>query len=69
MTKLVTVIYTEEVRGKGVEGDPMRAVPRLYTLDGQLICEIDPESPGSDYVDREALMSTPTRGLLLAQDQ
>jgi hypothetical protein len=46
MAKLVSVIFTTAVRGKGVENNVIRAVPQLWTTDGKLICEIDPAPTG-----------------------
>jgi len=37
--KIVTVIYTEETRGEGTAEDPVRSVPQLWTVDGELICD------------------------------
>lgn len=29
-------------RGKGVEGDPIRVITQIWTMEGELITEIDP---------------------------
>lgn len=41
MTRIIELIYTEERRGAGVDEDPYRIVPQLYTKDGQLVAEDD----------------------------
>ena len=38
-TKVIQVIVTNERRGAGVEGDPVRLIAQMFTLDGELICE------------------------------
>ncbi len=35
------VIITVEKVGKGIEGDPVRGVTRIYTLDGKFIAQND----------------------------
>lgn len=40
--QLVTVIFGHELRGNGQDNDPFRRCPALYTLDGELICRLDP---------------------------
>lgn len=58
---LVQVIWSDDGRqGKGIEDDCMRSILRLYTTDGQLICEFDigKTGDGSDstsYVSQSAL--------------
>ena len=45
MIKLITMqfIYSDESRrGKGVKGDVIRALTRLYTTEGELFAEYDP---------------------------
>ena len=42
MAKVIRVIETEERRGLGRDGDPIRIVYQLWTLDGALIVERDP---------------------------
>jgi hypothetical protein len=39
--KIIQVIYAEEKEGLGKEKDPVKIVRKLYTLEGQLICELD----------------------------
>jgi hypothetical protein len=39
---LVELIFTTEIAGSGVEGDPIRCRPQLWTKDGQLVAESDP---------------------------
>jgi len=42
MPKIVRLILTHDRRGAGrTEDDPCRLVPQLFTLDGELVCEID----------------------------
>lgn len=42
--KLIEAIYcTKTRRGKGVEGDPIRVVTEVFTKEGELIAENDPE--------------------------
>ena len=36
--------------GRGPEGDPVRIVPRLFTLNGELVAELDPLNPGKPTV-------------------
>lgn len=35
------ILSTDHTRGKGIEGDPLRIITRLYALDGTMICELD----------------------------
>ena len=41
MAKIVEMIETDERRGTGREGDPMRRVYQLWTKDGRLVHEND----------------------------
>lgn len=41
IAKVVKLIYTQERVGKGVDGDPVRLVDQLFTLDGHLVAECD----------------------------
>jgi hypothetical protein len=42
--EVIQVIRTTlTLRGKGVEGDVMRIVTQYWTLDGELLAEVDPE--------------------------
>jgi hypothetical protein len=45
MAKIVELIYTQEVRGKGVEDNPYRAVDQWFEKDGVLVFENDPCNP------------------------
>lgn len=36
------IISNTKRRGKGIEGDPIRVVTEVFTLDGKLIAEYDP---------------------------
>lgn len=43
MPRLVTLIQTEIMRGKGVDGDPIREVIQYWCVDGEhLMAEYDP---------------------------
>ena len=42
MAKIVKFIETHERVGRGVEGDPVRRVYQLWTLEGELVYEKDP---------------------------
>jgi hypothetical protein len=46
----VRLIIASGNRGKGVEGDPVRAVYTLFTHDGQVICTFDPYADPEGYV-------------------
>ena len=41
MTKVIKLIQTEKGEGLGKEGDPVRNINQLWTLDGKLIAEYD----------------------------
>ena len=41
MPKIVQVIVATDKRGTGTDGDPVRRIPQLFTLKGDLICEYD----------------------------
>lgn len=44
---VIEVIETHlTLRGKGIDGDPIRRVTQYWSLDGKLLFEIDP-SPGT----------------------
>jgi len=45
MAKVVQVIETEITRGEGVTFDRCRKVMQYWSLDGQLLAEVDPCSP------------------------
>jgi hypothetical protein len=41
--RVIQVIETGlDLRGKGVEGDPVRRITQYWTLDGELLAEVDP---------------------------
>lgn len=41
--KVIQVIETKLLRrGKGVESDPIRIVTQYWSLDGELLAEVDP---------------------------
>lgn len=42
MTRTIELIQTTQLRGKGAEGDPVRHVDQLFTLDGRLVAQRDP---------------------------
>lgn len=45
---VIQVIQTNILRrGKGVENDPIRVITQYWSLDGRLLAEVDPYSPGS----------------------
>jgi hypothetical protein len=39
--EVIQVIRTEAVRGKGADEDPSRIVTQYWSLDGQLLAEVD----------------------------
>lgn len=44
--KVIPVIVTDlATRGAGVEGDPVRRIRQIWSLDGQLLAEVDPCAP------------------------
>lgn len=53
------LIYTEERRGLGKEGDPVRMVKQWWTKDGQLVVEKD------EWLEREISKPFPSRTELL----
>ena len=42
MAKLVEVIFTDDLKGKGTEEAPYYRAHQLWTKDGRLICEGSP---------------------------
>ena len=41
--RVIQVIETSlDLRGKGVDGDPIRRITQYWTLDGKLLAEVDP---------------------------
>ena len=51
MAQVIKLIISDDLRGKGVEGDPYRRVKQLWTLDGVLIAEDD------DCIDKQFFYS------------
>ena len=47
MPKVIQVIVSDDLRGNGKE-KPYQRVPQLFTLDGQLICEMEYEDDKQD---------------------
>ncbi len=51
MARIVELILTTELtRGAGKEGDPIRAVPQLWTKNGELVAEHDMYTGESFFV-------------------
>lgn len=42
--KVIQVIVTEAIEGRGVESDPIRSVLQYWSLDGELLAKVDPVS-------------------------
>ena len=42
MARLIQVIETDCLRGKGLAGDPCRHVKQFFSVDGKLLAEVDP---------------------------
>ncbi len=50
--RTVTLIVSDELRGKGLPGDPYRRATILSTLDGRLIASYDPcDRPNGEVSD------------------
>lgn len=47
--RVVEVILVSETRGKGVSGDPVRDVVTIWTLDGELLAELDTAGTASTH--------------------
>lgn len=45
MPRVIQVIESDEVRGKGTESDPFRSVTMYHTLRGKFLAENDPQHP------------------------
>ena len=60
MAKIIEVIETSEKRGKGTEKDVVRRVKQLYTKEGKLIFEDDPERVLFDTDILQAIQETDT---------
>ncbi len=41
--KVISVICTESLMGRGIEGDALRMVTQYWSLDGELLAVNDPE--------------------------
>lgn len=41
MAHIVQLIYCEQATGDGTAENPFRPLPQLWTLDGQLIAQVD----------------------------
>ncbi len=50
MAKIIEVIEVEERRGKGTYDDPVRKVYQLWSKEGRLIFENDPEKKEVDLI-------------------
>ena len=68
MSRIVHFIESHELRGKGIEGDPIRRVPQYFTFDGMLVFEIDPCLPNVE-VQRAASAAPLQRPVGQRQDQ
>lgn len=42
--KVIQVIVTEAIEGRGTEDDPVRNVLQYWSLDGKLLAKVDPVS-------------------------
>lgn len=51
MTRLVRLILTDDLRGKGDSTNPMRRVKQLWTPDGLLVAEADPWNGVDGFAD------------------
>lgn len=47
MPRVIEVIESEVVRGKGVEDDPVRRVMQYHTKDGEFLAESDEHAPAA----------------------
>lgn len=47
--QVIQVIVTENARGEGVAGDPIRLVREFWSLDGRLLAEVDPHMDGGRF--------------------
>jgi hypothetical protein len=53
--RIIQVIETNlATRGKGVEGDPIRRIKQYWSLDGELLWEVDPFLRDSALVPTES---------------
>jgi hypothetical protein len=46
MARIIRLIYMEATRGLGVEDDPIRVIPQLWTENGDFVAECDPHPKG-----------------------
>jgi hypothetical protein len=47
--ELIQVVRTRLLRrGKGILGDPVRIITQYWSVDGELLAEVDPTPPGTD---------------------
>ena len=42
--KVIQVIVTEAIEGRGIEDDPILSVLQYWSLDGELLAKVDPIS-------------------------
>lgn len=49
-SKVIQVIHTEIIRGKGTEVDPVRVVHQFFRTDGILLAEVDPEEKNKEQL-------------------
>lgn len=42
--RVIQVIVTEAIEGRGIEADPVRSVLQYWSLDGELLAKVDPVS-------------------------
>lgn len=53
--KVVQLILTSSVRGRGTEGNIMRSVAELWSMDGALVAELDVAGPDGKSPSSHAL--------------
>lgn len=69
MPKVIEVIVSDELRGRGIEGDPFRRVQTCHSLKGEsLFEEIDQVGERADRKIRNDLMDTIDQIHALAED-
>lgn len=51
MARLIELIITHSVKGRGIESDPMRSVTELWSKQGKLLASVDNWN-GDSWVDR-----------------
>ena len=42
--RVIQVIVTEAIEGRGIEADPVRSVLQYWSLDGEVLAKVDPVS-------------------------